>query len=57
VARFEQTDMSFQPNSLSAMELIAREPVTFVEGRKAVCDGGKFFNNLLDRFHGELRLL
>lgn len=38
--RFEQTDMSLQPNPLSAMELVAQEPIRLVKGRKAVCDGG-----------------
>ncbi|KAI6047643.1 ubiquinone oxidoreductase 20 kd subunit [Pisolithus marmoratus] len=38
--RFEQTFMELQPNPLSAMELIANEPVRIVQGRKAVCDGG-----------------
>ncbi|KAG8940018.1 hypothetical protein FRC00_013329, partial [Tulasnella sp. 408] len=38
--RFEQTDMSLQPQPLSAMEMIAKEPVRLVHGRKAVCDGG-----------------
>ncbi|KAH7883579.1 ubiquinone oxidoreductase 20 kd subunit [Phlebopus sp. FC_14] len=38
--RFEQTFMELQPNPLSAMELIANEPVRVVQGRKAVCDGG-----------------
>ncbi|RDB28890.1 Lactobacillus shifted protein [Hypsizygus marmoreus] len=38
--RFEQTAMELQPNPLSAMELIADEPVRLVHGRKAVCDGG-----------------
>ncbi|KAF8642283.1 hypothetical protein AX16_009554 [Volvariella volvacea WC 439] len=38
--RFEQTIMELQPQPLSAMELIANEPIRFVEGRKAVCDGG-----------------
>ncbi|KAF4623560.1 hypothetical protein D9613_001801 [Agrocybe pediades] len=38
--RFEQTAMEFQPNPLSAMELIAQEPIRLVQGRKAVCDGG-----------------
>ena len=38
--RFEQTVMELQPNPLSAMELIANEPVRMVHGRKAVCDGG-----------------
>jgi NADH dehydrogenase (ubiquinone) Fe-S protein 6 len=39
--RFEQTTMELQPNPLSAMELLANEPVRVVHGRKAVCDGGK----------------
>ncbi|KAI3621747.1 nadh-ubiquinone oxidoreductase [Moniliophthora roreri] len=38
--RFEQTAMELQPNPLSAMEMIANEPVRVVHGRKAVCDGG-----------------
>lgn len=32
--------MELQPNPLSAMELIANEPVRIVQGRKVVCDGG-----------------
>ena len=39
--RFEQTIMDLQPNPLSAMELIANEPIRLIQGRKAVCDGGK----------------
>ncbi|KAF8560351.1 ubiquinone oxidoreductase 20 kd subunit [Imleria badia] len=38
--RFEQTLMELQPNPLSAMELVANEPIRVVHGRKAVCDGG-----------------
>ncbi|KAG8219806.1 hypothetical protein J3R82DRAFT_779, partial [Butyriboletus roseoflavus] len=38
--RFEQTFMELQPNPLSAMELVANEPIRVVHGRKAVCDGG-----------------
>ncbi|THV04958.1 ubiquinone oxidoreductase 20 kd subunit [Dendrothele bispora CBS 962.96] len=38
--RFEQTTMAVQPNPLSAMDLIANEPVRMIHGRKAVCDGG-----------------
>ncbi|KAF5375166.1 hypothetical protein D9758_000289 [Tetrapyrgos nigripes] len=38
--RFEQTTMELQPNPLSAMDLIANEPVRMIHGRKAVCDGG-----------------
>lgn len=32
--------MELQPNPLSAMEMIANEPIRVVHGRKAVCDGG-----------------
>lgn len=39
-SRFEQTSLEFQPNPVSAMELISKEPVRLVHGRKAVCDGG-----------------
>ncbi|KAK7058971.1 hypothetical protein VNI00_001595 [Paramarasmius palmivorus] len=42
--RFEQTVMELQPNPLSAMEMIANEPVRVVHGRKAVCDGGAFLS-------------
>ncbi|EED82743.1 hypothetical ubiquinone oxidoreductase 20 kD subunit [Postia placenta Mad-698-R] len=38
--RFEQTIMELQPSPLSAMELISKEPIRVVHGRKAVCDGG-----------------
>ncbi|KAK0456591.1 zinc-finger domain-containing protein [Armillaria borealis] len=38
--RFEQTAMETQPTPLSAMQLIAEEPIRLVDGRKAVCDGG-----------------
>jgi NADH dehydrogenase (ubiquinone) Fe-S protein 6 len=38
--RFEQTVMELQPNPLSAMELLANEPVLLVDGRRAICDGG-----------------
>ncbi|KAF5314123.1 hypothetical protein D9611_006803 [Ephemerocybe angulata] len=38
--RFEQTIMELQPAPLSAMEMIANEPIRVVQGRKAVCDGG-----------------
>ncbi|KAJ3790984.1 zinc-finger domain-containing protein [Lentinula aff. detonsa] len=38
--RFEQTAMQLQPNPLSAMAMIAEEPIRVVDGRKAVCDGG-----------------
>lgn len=39
--RFEQTAMELQPAPLSAMALIAEEPIRLVKGRKATCDGGK----------------
>lgn len=32
--------MELQPLPLSAMEMIANEPIRVVHGRKAVCDGG-----------------
>ncbi|CAG8522302.1 7577_t:CDS:2 [Paraglomus occultum] len=38
--RFEQTDLEVQPRPLAAIELIAEEPIRYVEGRSAVCDGG-----------------
>ena len=41
--RFEQTIMELQPNALSAMEMISKEPIRVVHGRKAVCDGGMFY--------------
>lgn len=40
--RFEQTNMELQPNPLSAMQMIAEEPIRIVHGRKAVCDGGVY---------------
>lgn len=38
--RFEQANMELQPQPLSAMAMIADEPIRIVHGRKAVCDGG-----------------
>lgn len=35
--------MELQPNPLSAMEMINKEPIRVVHGRKAVCDGGTSF--------------
>src|SRR6267378_4128878 len=32
--RFEQTAMDLQPNPLSAMQLVAEEPIRLVQGRK-----------------------
>lgn len=40
--RFEQTAMDLQPNPLSAMDLVAKEPIRLVQGRRAVCDGGTY---------------
>jgi NADH dehydrogenase (ubiquinone) Fe-S protein 6 len=39
--RFEQTDLSLQPNAPSAMGMVAEDPVRLVHGRKAVCEGGE----------------
>ncbi|KAI8823373.1 ubiquinone oxidoreductase 20 kd subunit [Fimicolochytrium jonesii] len=38
--RFEQTDLSLQPNPLSAQDLISKVPVKFVQARRVSCDGG-----------------
>lgn len=38
--RFEQMDPRFQPQSLSAMELINNQPIQFTNKRVASCDGG-----------------
>ena len=40
--RFEQTAMQLQPQPLSAMELIAREPILLSQTRIAACDGGVY---------------
>ncbi|OMJ22901.1 Lactobacillus shifted protein, partial [Smittium culicis] len=37
--RFEQTDLEAQPRPLAAIDLIAKQPVRIVNGRKAYCDG------------------
>ncbi|GFZ45545.1 hypothetical protein JCM24511_03271 [Saitozyma sp. JCM 24511] len=37
--RFEQTDLTLQPNAPSAMGMVAEDPVRLVHGRKAVCEG------------------
>ncbi|PWN25281.1 hypothetical protein BDZ90DRAFT_234128 [Jaminaea rosea] len=39
--RFEQMNAEMQPMPLSAMAMIAKEPIRLVQGRKAMCDGGK----------------
>lgn len=39
--RFEQTDLSLQPNGLSAMGMVQEDPVRMVNGRRASCDGGE----------------
>ncbi|KAI8066949.1 zinc-finger domain-containing protein [Gilbertella persicaria] len=38
--RFEQTDLTTQPNPMAAIDLIAEEPIRFVNKRIAHCDGG-----------------
>ncbi|KAI8140542.1 zinc-finger domain-containing protein [Fennellomyces sp. T-0311] len=38
--RFEQMNLETQPNSMAAIDLIAEEPVRFVNQRIASCDGG-----------------
>ncbi|KAI7899532.1 zinc-finger domain-containing protein [Cokeromyces recurvatus] len=38
--RFEQIDMSTQPNPMAAIELIAEVPIQFVSKRIVHCDGG-----------------
>jgi len=40
--RFEQVNFSLQPQPISAMEMVAKDPVRLVPGRKATCDGGKW---------------
>ena len=40
--RFEQTAMQLQPQPLSAMDLIAREPIRLSQTRIAACDGGAY---------------
>lgn len=39
--RFEQMNVELQPQPLSAMEMISREPIRLVNARKAECDGGE----------------
>ncbi|TQS32050.1 hypothetical protein Golomagni_07645, partial [Golovinomyces magnicellulatus] len=38
--RFEQTDFNLQPQSLSAMEMIHKEPVRWTHDRIVECNGG-----------------
>lgn len=40
--RFEQTAMQLQPQPLSAMEMIANEPIRLSKTRIAACDGGAY---------------
>ena len=40
--RFEQTAMQLQPQPLSAMDLIAKEPIRLSKTRIAACDGGTY---------------
>lgn len=39
--RFEQVEYSLQPAPLSAMEMVANEPIIMSDARIAVCDGGE----------------
>lgn len=41
--RFEQTAMQLQPQPLSAMDLIAKEPIRLSKTRIAACDGGVYY--------------
>lgn len=45
--RFEQIEYSLQPAPLSAMEMIANEPIIMSDARIAVCDGGRSGATLL----------
>ncbi|CAM1505621.1 Fc.00g112580.m01.CDS01 [Cosmosporella sp. VM-42] len=38
--RFEQTDFSLQPQALSAMELVHKQPVIWTHKRMVACEGG-----------------
>ncbi|PWN48543.1 hypothetical protein IE53DRAFT_370523 [Violaceomyces palustris] len=38
--RFEQMDMSLQPQPLAAIEMISREPIRMSTKRVVACDGG-----------------
>lgn len=40
--RFEQTDYRFQPQPLSAMELISNHPIQMTTKRVVACDGGTY---------------
>ena len=48
--RFEQTAMQLQPQPLSAMEMIAREPIRLSKTRIAACDGGVCYRPFQFRF-------
>ncbi|CAN6594914.1 hypothetical protein TRVA0_001S00276 [Trichomonascus vanleenenianus] len=39
--RFEQRDLERQPRPYAAIELIAKQPIRYINGRSAECDGGK----------------
>ena len=54
--RFEQTIMELQPNPLSAMELLASEPVRLVDGRRAICDGGRSTSTQLWHCDSDVRV-
>lgn len=40
-ARFEQIDLTLQPNAPAAMGMSKLDPVRLVLGRRATCDGGE----------------
>lgn len=40
--RFEQMDPRFQPQGLSAMELIHEHPIQMIPARRVACDGGMY---------------
>lgn len=42
--RFEQVDMAFQPQALSAMELISNVPIQMTTKRVVSCDGGTYLD-------------
>ena len=49
--RFEQTAMHLQPQPLSAMDMIAKEPIRLSKTRIAACDGGAYRNETVFTSH------
>ena len=49
--RFEQTAMHLQPQPLSAMDMIAKEPIRLSNTRIAACDGGAYQTETLFSSH------